>query len=215
MVRVIVFLAAAIAVQAQGTPPKPSVDEYPLQAKAGSVRIGADYMVHTFGTREQSFLAEKYLIVEVAFYPPKGDSVAVATSSFTLRVNDKKALTAQNPAMVASSLKHRDWLSQRGADAAAGLGGINVGMGGSRTQSPFPGGPEPNRLPAPPRAPDGDANVPARDTLKAEDVLTQTALPEGKFSGPVSGFIYFAWQGKASAIKSLDLIYDGVVIKLR
>jgi hypothetical protein len=215
MVRYIVFLAAAVAAYAQGSPPKPSVDDYPVQAKSGATRIGADFMVHSFSTGEEMFIAEKYLVVEVAFYPPKGGSVAVAASDFTLSVNGKKPLAAQNPAMVASSLKHRDWQFPHGPLGNLGIGGGNVGGGQPRTQGPFPGGPEPNRLPTPPRAPDGDSNTPTRETPKAEEVLVKTALPEGKFTEPVSGFIFFPWTGKVSAIKSLELLYDGVAIKLR
>jgi hypothetical protein len=215
MVRYIVLLAAAVAAHAQGSTPKPSADDYPVQAKLDATRVGADFMVHSFSAGEDMFIAEKFLVVEVAFYPPKGGSVAVATSNFTLTVNGKKALTAQNPAMVASSLKHRDWQFPHGPMGNLGAGGVNVGGGQPRTQPPFPGAPDPNRLPNPPRAPDGDSNTPQRETPKAEEVLLKTALPEGKHTQPVSGFIFFPWTGKVSAIKSLELMYDGVAIKLR
>ena len=214
MVRYIVLLAAAIAAYAQGSTPKASPADYPVQAKIGATPIGADFMVHSFSAGEERFIAEKYLVVEVAFFPPKGEKVAVATTDFTLTVNGKKTLAAQNPAMVAASLKHRDG-SPLGRLGNLGIGGINVG-GQPRTQSPYPGGPDQNRLPNPPRAPDGDSNTPTRETPKAEDVLLKTALPEGTHSKPVSGFIFFPWTGgKISSIKSLDLNYNGVVIKLR
>ncbi len=215
MVRYLVFLAAAVAAYAQGSPPKPSADDYPVQAKSGTTRIGADFMVHSFSAGEDMFIAEKFLVVEVAFYPPKDGKVAVATSDFTLTVNGKKPLAAQNPAMVASALKHRDWQFPRGPLGNLGVGGVNVGGGQPRTQPPYPGAPDPNRLPNPPRAPDGDSNTPQRETPNAEEVLFKTALPEGTHSKPVSGFIFFPWTGKVSSIKSLELMYDGVAIKLR
>jgi hypothetical protein len=215
MVRYGILLLIAASAWAQGTVPKKSADEYPVQAKSGLNEIGAEYMVHSFSSGEQMFIAENFLVVEVAFFPPKGESVQVETSKFALRVNGKKALPVQNPAMVAAALRHRDMQSQRGPLGGIGLGGVNVGMGGPRTQSPFPGGPDPNRLPTPPRAPDGDSNTPTKDTVKADELLLKTALPEGAHKGPVSGFVYFAWQGKASTIKSIDLMYDDVVMKLR
>jgi hypothetical protein len=215
MVRFLFVLAAAVVAangaHAQGTTPKPSAEEYPEHATAGLYKIGADYMVHSFSSGEQMFIAENYLVVEVALFPPKGDSVHVETTKFSLRVNGKKPLPPENPTAVAASLKHKGWQLPRGI----GLGGIGVGMGGPRTQSPFPGGPETNRLPAPPRAPDGDSNTPQKETVKAEDLLLQTALPEGSYKGPVSGFVYFPWRGKASSIKSIDLLYDDVTIRLR
>jgi hypothetical protein len=215
MRRYVIFLVAAIAAQAQGTAPKASANDYPVQAKSGLNDIGAEYMVHSFSMGEQMYVAENYLVVEVAFFPPKGKSVGVEASKLSLSVNGKKALPAQNPAMVAAALKHRELQSRRGPLGAIGLGGINVGMGAPRTQSPFPGGTDQGRLPNPPRAPDGDSNTPRKETENAEDILLKTALPEGTHKGPVSGFVYFAWQGKASTIKSIDLTYEGVVMKLR
>ena len=161
------------------------------------------------------FIAENYLVVEVALYPPKGDSVHVETTKFSLRVNGKKLLPPENPTAVASSFKHRDWQLPRGPQGGIGIGGIGVGTGGPRTQPPFPGAPDSGRLPAPPRAPDGDSNTPQKETVKPEELLMKTALPEGSYKGPVSGFIFFAWRGKASTIKSIDLLYDDVTIRLR
>ena len=83
---IIAVLAAGYAqtsrptIATEGTPPKPSAAEYPVQAKSGNLEIGADYLVHSFGTGEQMYLAENYLVVEVALFPPKGESVTVDSS---------------------------------------------------------------------------------------------------------------------------------------
>ncbi len=45
--------------------------------------------------------------------------------------------------------------------------------------------------------------------------MIRTALPEGSFKGPVSGFLYFPWKGKPKSIKKLDLLYDDAVLELR
>ena len=221
MARLLLLLVAGVAAYGQniipiGTTPKATAEEYPLHAIVARDDIGAEYMVHSFSEGEQMFIAENYLVVEVALFPPKGESVGVEVGKFALRVNGKKAmLMAQNPSMVAASLQHRDWQTPRGPVADLGLGGINVGLGRPRTQAPFPGGSDPNRLPNPPRAPDGDSPVPPKEVVKPEELLMQTALPDGPHHGAVSGFLYFAWQGKASAIKSIDLLYDGVTLKMR
>ena len=80
--RYLVFLAAVLAAHAQsapkpsiyseGTQTKTSAGEYPVHATSGSLAIGAEYMVHSFGSGEQMYLAENYLVVEVALFPPKG-----------------------------------------------------------------------------------------------------------------------------------------------
>jgi hypothetical protein len=220
MARYVIFFAAAIAAYAQGTTPKPTAEEYPVHAAAGRDQLGAEYMVHSFSSGEQMFIAENYLVVEVALIPPKGDQVHVETTRFSLRVNGKKPLQPENPAAVVASLKHRDWQLPRGPQGGIGIPGIGVGF--PRQQGgPFPGGNDPNnpngngRLPAPPRAPDGDSNTPKKEPVNAEDILMKTALPEGTYKGAVSGFIYFPWRGKASSIKSIDLLYDDVTLKLR
>jgi hypothetical protein len=40
-------------------------------------------------------------------------------------------------------------------------------------------------------------------------------LPEGEFKGAVSGYLYIPFKGKTASIQSLELIYDGTVLKLR
>jgi hypothetical protein len=215
MGRCLIFLAAAAAAYAQGTTPKASAAEYPVHAEIGADHIGAEYMVRSFNAGEEMYIAENYLVVEVALFPPQGKSVDVDVGKFSLRVSGRKnPLMPDTPSVVAASLHHRDW-TQRIPLPGIGMGGSGVGMGAPRTQSPFPGGQDPNRLPTPPGAPDADPNVPPKETVKPEDVLMKTALPAGMHKGPVSGFIYFAWKGKASSIKSIDLLYDGVLLKLR
>src|SRR3954449_10785368 len=104
MVRYLVYLAAAAAAFAQGTTPKPSSEDYPVHAKSGANELAAEYMVHSFSAGEQMFIAENYLVVEVAFYPPKGGSVGVETGRFGLHDNGKTPLAPESPAMVAASL---------------------------------------------------------------------------------------------------------------
>jgi hypothetical protein len=54
-----------------------------------------------------------------------------------------------------------------------------------------------------------------REPVKPEELLAETALPEGEHGGAVSGFLYFAYKGKAGTIKSLELLYSEAVVKLR
>src|SRR3954469_1492278 len=91
---------------AQGTTPKPTPTDYDVHGKAGTLDIGAEYMVHSFSTGEQMFLAERYLVVEVALYPVmKAGEVKVDLSQFSLRLNHKTMIPAQPAAQAAASLK--------------------------------------------------------------------------------------------------------------
>jgi hypothetical protein len=211
------FLYAAALAFAQGTTAKPTPGEYPVHGNAGSIAVGAEFMVHSFSQGEQTFIAQDYLVVEVALFPPKGESVDVEPGKFSLRINGQKiALMPQAPAMVAASLNHREWQQRPGATADIGMGGVGVGLGHPRQTSPFPGTPPESRLPRPPHAPDAD--LPSgveKEQVKPEELVVQTALPEGVHRGAVSGFLYFAYKGKTSSIKSLELQYEGAVLKLR
>ena len=216
--RYLVFLAVALAAQAQGTNPKASAAEYPVQAEAGNLGIGAEYMVHSFGSGEQMYLAEHYLVVEVALFPPKGEGVTADAAKFALRVNGKKALLyAQSPGLVVSHLNQREWETTRGGTADLGVGGVNIGLGHPQGRDPVTGAPQGRRLPNPPRAP--EAGVPGggepRERERPEEVLIRTALPEEPLPGRVSGFLYFPYAGKASGLKSIELLYQDAVLKLK
>jgi hypothetical protein len=216
--RYLVFLACALAAHGQGTEPKASAAEYPVQAVSGNLAIGAEYMVHSFGSGEQMHLAEHYLVVEVALFPPKGESVTADATRFALRVNGKKTLLyAQSPTLVASHLNQPEWETSRRAEADLGVGGVNIGLGHPEERDPATGVPRGRRLPNPPRAP--DAGVPgggeARQRERPEELLIRTALPGDPHRPAVSGFLYFPYQGKASGLKSIDLLFQDAVLKLK
>ena len=107
--RYLLFLAAALSAHSQigsrpsiyseGTQTKASAAEYPVHATSGNLTIGADYMVHSFGSGEQMYLAENYLVVEVALYPPKGESITAERRQFHASGEREKdaALHAESP----------------------------------------------------------------------------------------------------------------------
>jgi hypothetical protein len=210
------YLSTALAF-AQGTTPKPAPTEYEVHSQVGTLDLGAEYMVHSFSAGDQMFLAENYLVVEVALYPVmKGDPVNIDLSQFRLRINHKTAIAPDHAARAAASLRQSPWQQQRPSRVSGGIGAgpIDIPIGGQ--QGPYPGGPQDRRLPNPPRAPDSDPPPGVtREKANPEDVLLRTALPEGPHKGAVSGFIYFPFNGKSSSLKTVDLEYDGVTLKLK
>jgi hypothetical protein len=212
-----VGLAVAVLAAAQGTTPKPSAADYPVRSEAGGVPIGGEFMVHSFGSGEQMYVVENYLVVEVALYRPKDQEQTLDISQFALHINGKKTgIVTQAPSMVAASLNHRDWQQRPAMDVGAGAGPIGVGTGYPPNRAPFPGAPQP-RYPAPPRAPDADppGGMERRAAVTPADILMRTALPTEPRRGPISGFLYFPYTGKTSSIKSLELTWMGSVLKLR
>jgi len=217
----VLLLASAAAGQltAQGTTPKAKPESYPAHAAAGSTTLGAEYLVHSFSGQGGTFLARDYLVIEVALYPAAGEALDVNAGNFTLALNGKKrAMLPQSPAMVAASLKYPDWEMRPGMEADAGVGNAGVILGRPPATERFPGDPRAGkqRLPRPPQAPEPEnrSGLDRPEPAKAEDVAVNAALPEGTARGPVSGYLYYAFKGKASGIRSLVLMYKGVMLKL-
>lgn len=189
----LLLLAAVMTLPAQGTDPKPKASDYPVHLQVGDLSIGAEYMVHSVSGPQASFIAEDYLVVEVALYPPRSGTM-VRAREWTLRLNGKKEeLLAQTPGMVAQSIKYGD-LNRRGR-IVVGAGPIILGQ--PRPVDRFPGDPT-TRVPG---------SSQSEEPLDLTDVIRRLALLEGNINRPISGYLFFAWQGKTSKIKSLSLIW--------
>jgi hypothetical protein len=199
-----------------GTDPKPKAEDYDVHARVDGIEVGAEYMVHSFSGEDKTFLVDDYLVVEVALFPRKGESVMANSGEFTLRVDGKRPLSSVAPQGVVSSMQRRQWQQGRGVQAAGGVGDDVVVLGGPPRQTP-PYGQEPRTTRRPPRAPDSEnrSGLPAPEKVNPEELVVRTAFPEGTFSGPVSGFLFFPFSGKASKIKSVDLLYHDATLKLK
>lgn len=197
----------------EGTPVKPKAADYPIHARAGNLEIAAEYMVRSFGLDGQMFATGDYLVVEVALFPPRGETLTVSTAAFTLRMNGRKQLIhPQAPGFVAASLKYPDWQQSPRLEAGAGTGNTGVIIGRPDPVERFPGDPRARtRLPAPPRAPgpENRSGIERKPEPAADEIAVRAALPEGPARGPVSGFLYFAYRGKMKSVKSLELVYSG------
>jgi len=191
-----------------GTTPKPSEQDYPARAKLDKLSIGAEYLVHSFSSGREMFIAKDYLVVEVALYPANGQSLLVNAGHFSLRVNGRKQeLTAQAPEVVANSLRYQDQDTSTGLHPEAQLGPLVLGA--PRPVERFPGDPNARTGPPPPQAPaDNPSGMDKEPPVKAEDLVVEAALPEGEHHGPTSGFLYFPYRGKVRRIRSLELVFS-------
>jgi hypothetical protein len=216
--RHVLWIFSAALAFGQGTEPKPKPEDYDAHAGARTVAIGAEFMVHSFSRGQESFLANNYLVVEVAIYPPKGETIDLHDGQFSLRINGKKPpLPPQSPSMVAASLQHPEW-EQPGPRIEAGAGAGNTGVifgAPPRNTNPFPGSNPPGSRPPMPAPRDPGAGLPKAPPETADAVLMETALPEGPHHAAISGFLYFPYRGKISSLKTLELLYDDAVLKLR
>ncbi len=208
------LLCGAAFAQSSGTKPKPKPEDYPARARIGGLVIAAEYLVHTLPAEGQSFVVPDYLVIEVAAYPPSGETVQLSSGLFTLRINGKKGeLFAQAPAMVAASLKYPDWEMRPSLEAGAGP----VILGRTDPVERFPGDrrdPRTQRrqpVPVPDQTPGG---IERPRPQSPDEAAVQHAFPDGPTAGPVSGYLYFAFRKKPKSIRSLDLIFDGKAIHL-
>jgi hypothetical protein len=117
--------------------------------------------------------------------------------------------------MVAGTLRYPEWQTGPRLEGSVGSGPVDIVLG-RPSPTRIPGGPQ-SRLPTPPRVPEADppGGVQREPPVKAEDLLIQTALPEGEIARPVSGFLYFPYKGKAGSIKKVELLWGDAVLKLR
>ena len=200
-----------------GTETKPKVDDYEVHARAKNVAIGAEYTVHSFSRGEQMFIANDYLVVEVALFPPKETTFEVLRGDFSLRINSRKdLLDAAEPTMVVADMEHPEWKPPREhAEGGVGLGNVGVVINAPQANpNPFPtsrtaGPPPPVEIPK-----DNPSGV-SKPPLDPSELLLATALEEGQHHAPVSGFLYFPFRGNLRSIKTLELLYQDAVLKLR
>ncbi len=166
-----------------GTPPKKSAAEYPVHVKAGEIELGAEYMVHSYSSQNRMFVAQNHLVVEIALYPPKGKPLNVSAGFFRLRLNgQKEVLYPQAPELVVGSLRNFD-------------------RGGTMSIQ----NPDGRVITTPPPAIEEEGKI---APITAEEACTGSALPEGHFLIPVSGYLYFPYRGKTKKIKSAEILYN-------
>lgn len=178
--------------------------DYPVQAELPDFQVGAEYLVQSFLADGLSFTVDDYLIVETAIFP-KGEA-KVDVRRFNLRITGKNMgknmLAAQTPGMVSASIRYPDWRRRPALEASAGP----VILGRPPATPRFPGD---NRRRVSGVREDGPPEIDYDDAVK------RAALSEGKFNRPIAGFLYFPYDGKLKAIRTVEMVVDDKVLKLR
>jgi hypothetical protein len=183
----------AQANQPKGLPPRTAATEYQAQAKAGTVTIAAEFKGHSVPTMQSTLTTEDYVVVETALYGPADARIKLTADDFTLRINGKKApLPSQPYGLVVGNVKDPEWAPPEPPEKKSKGGLSTGGQGGAGDNSP----------PPPPKVPIEVQRAMAKNVQKA-------ALPEGDRALPEAGLLFFAYRGKATGIKSIELIYTG------
>ena len=194
----LMFLPGLVAIEVKNAP-----SDYPAQGCVADFKLGAEYMVSSFSAQEESFTVDHYLIVEIGIFP-QGEA-KIDLRRFTLRINGKTSLMTQTPGMVAASVKYPDWTSKPEMTAAAGPVLVGRPPGVER----FPGDRRNQRgIP-------GQVIETQEPKVDHAGLIETAALSEGKRSKPIAGLLYFPYDKKLKTIRTVDLLVDDQVIKLR
>ena len=219
--RYLLLLCGAGLLFGQGTETKAKADDYEIHGQSKTGAIGAEFMVHSYSRGEQMFIAKDFLVVDVAIFAPKGVPFEVAHTDFYLRINGKKDLIGTvDPRIVVSDMAHPEYKMPRdgpGVEGDGRVGPVGGSVGGPPVNpNPFPGSRPPGGPTYPPvNIPRDNPGGVTKEPIDPAEVLLQTALVEGPHRGYTSGFVYFPFRSKLSSIKTLELIYQDAVLKLK
>jgi len=213
------FFCLALAADDSGVPPRPKPSDYPVHENAkadtlAAVIVPADQIRKMFSAE----VAKGYLVVEVAVYPADGHSFDVDLLDFALKVGGQ-VIHAEKPRDVAipwpekgATIGNRGpavstetgVIVARGTDPVTGRPRTGVGTWEDVGVSNTP------RRDDPPPAPKPDQSA-------LEDKIRAKALPEGRTTKPVAGYLYFPQYGRSHKKDPVALNYskDEVSIDLK
>jgi hypothetical protein len=217
MKRITFALLAATVLFAgsKGIAPRSSPQKYAASATADGHALGAQLL--TPGQVHKAFSTDlsRYLVVEVAFFPEKDRAAEIAHQDFTLRRAGTDDAAKPQSARLAAATVQTSAAKDRNLDVSpsVGVGYETAGydpMTGRRREGGWRvstgaavgvGEPSPG------------STVRDREVMELE--LTEKGLPEGRFTAPVAGYLYFQLpQGKSKKKTAYELEYQGVVLRL-
>jgi hypothetical protein len=206
-VRPILYTLAisALLFAGDGRTPRSSASDYPVHqdtatATIAAVRVSADQLNKNF----PGDFSKKYVVVEVAIYPKDGSSIEVANPDFVLKLADSESHpdTAEEVAgLWRHHTAHPDTPSTSNTHVTTETGVYvgsgtdpNTGRRGTTTGTYERVGVsnDPNQAPRYP------TNTSSIDADRMEAQLSKWALPEGKTTAPVAGYLYFPVSAKRS-----------------
>jgi hypothetical protein len=207
------LVLAGLTFAGDGRAPRSSSSDYPVHddtktATIAAVRVSAEQLNKNF----PADFSKRYVVIEVAIYPKDGATIDVVATDFLLRLADGEAHpdTAEEVAGLwrphTTSTAYPDPLGnvhvttetgvivQSGTDPATGRRTTNTGTYEGVGVSNYP-------TQAPPPSTRSGAGA---DRMEAQ--LEKWALPEGKTSFAVAGYLYFPVSAKRSK-GALELQY--------
>jgi hypothetical protein len=219
--------AFVLGADTRGLKPRPAAADYAVQETHGDLTLGAAVLTPDEVKSALSTDLKQYIVLEVGVYPAAGKTIELNPHDFALRAGEQgNIVRAAAPQAIAASNQRKNSPAPRqgsgrdvtlyptatvgvanGPDPVTGRNrtgvytgaGVGVGVGGNN-------GPA---YPDPPRPGSTD-----RDREVMQQELADMMLPEGQFTAPVSGYLYFPIPQKARTA-ALELQYFGAGGKVR
>jgi hypothetical protein len=179
-----------LVVDAPPSRPRASLTDYQGHASSGAVTIAAEFTGHNVVTPLAAFTTEDYVAVDVGMFGAPGARLKLSFEDFSLRINGKKALPAQQYLLMFKSLKDPEYVPPAPPKSKDDAGVPVVG------QAPSDRNPQWHP-------------VPFEVTHRMEVRVEKAALPEGDRALPEEGLIFFPYKGGEKGISSVELLYDG------
>jgi len=184
----------------------PKATDYASRTRLAGIEIGAKYLPQGVPSGSGIYLDRKFLVIDVGVFPEAGKSLTVSKNQFTLSVDGKVTLSAQTPGAGSSSGSLRAARDSSSSDSSVQLGGPPIPLpSGNKTQELE------SSMPRRPISLDPEQSSPNAPARKA-------ALPEDLTNKPVSGYLFFRFNGDPKSIRSLELTYTaagGAKAKIR
>jgi hypothetical protein len=217
-----VCAAGVILAGDAGIRPRPSASDYPAHQTSDGIEYGAafipaDQVARLFAT---DLNKAGYLVIEVAVYPEPGNEANLLARDFLLRIgSDPSTIRPVSADTIAGVVQKQNIPRVPGPHDVSVYTASTVGYesGGRRNGGVLYTGAavgvgvgEPPGAPPPPPA----TNPADRDVVRQE--LSERALPEGRTTDPVAGYLYFPKRASAKAKgETLHLTYYGVSKEIR
>ena len=212
-------LAGILLAQASGIRPRGGAADYPAHEGSGTVNVAAalvppDQVRKLFATDLNS---GGYVVFEVALYPAAGQEISVSADDFMLRASsNSETVRAARGRAIAGVLQQKNTPKpakasdinvypsatvgyETGTDPVTGARrhgvytGAGVGVGVGNPGVPPPPGPAATN----------------RDRATMEQELEDKALPEGKTTAPVAGYLYFPKPSGKDKNTAYELTFYG------
>jgi hypothetical protein len=213
---ILVFVAnAGYGGDQKGIAARPKPTDHQVQATIGNSQIGVSCLSRIDVQKEFSTeLNRGYVVVEVALYPENGESIELVPGQFFLRLTeDGKPIRSAEARAIAQSLQKassgdRDVAVYPSIGIGYETGGYDPNTGRNRR------GGWTTDVGVGVGVGSGGAGASDEDRRVMELELTEKGLPGGKFSAPVSGYLYFPAPRASASSVVLDVTIAGQPTRL-